>query len=205
MMRAVLACAVMLMALAGGGSAAMTKQEALEQLLPRLAGPDAPGEVLFSADFEDGDLAEWHADPGCTAAEAPGGGKCVRVRISGNDHEDFVLTKKIAVTPGHPIAVCWRERLVEGSQPLYLRVDFFDENGVTGRPYATQDRGRTGADWTSNAILVSSWNRPWPRPSSSSSPTREMPSRGWKRTRRRCRSRRGTTRGRGSSRRESAS
>jgi hypothetical protein len=129
----------------------------LDRCVAQLVGGERVGEVLYGADFETGDLSDWHAEPGCKAVDAPGGGKCVQVRISGNDCEDFVCTKKIPVTPGHPVAVAWRERGLEGTQPLFLRVDFFDENGVTGTPYATQDRARTGADWTNNAILVSSW------------------------------------------------
>jgi len=156
-MRALLACAITLATWAPGAHAALTRQEALDRCVAQLVGGERIGEVLYSADFETGDLSDWHADPGCKVVDAPGGGKCVEIRLSGNDHEDFVCLKKIPVTPGHPTAVAWRERAIEGSQPLFVRVDFLDANGVTGTPYATQDRARTGADWTNNAILVSSW------------------------------------------------
>ena len=148
--------AAAILTLVGPARAAMKRGEAVDRLLAQLGG-EVAGDVLYGADFEDGTLADWHADPGCTIVDAPGGGRCVQIRLSGNDHEDFACTKKVPVTPGHPIAVCWRERSMAGSQPLFLRVDFFDENGVTGQPYATQDRARTGADWTNNAILASSW------------------------------------------------
>ena len=138
-------------------SAALTAEGARQQVLAQLARGEVVGETLFRADFAAGGFEGWHADAGWTLVDAPGGGRCARVRLTGDEHEDLVLQQKVPVPPGHPVAVCWRERAVEGAEPLYLRLDFFDAAGLTGEPYAHQDRARTGADWVNNAVLASAW------------------------------------------------
>lgn len=145
-------------------AAAMTWDQAVRELLGQLDRPEAPGEVLFAEDFEAGSLDRWRADPGWHLADRPDRpGKCAAVTASDQDHEDLVLKEPIPIVPGHPIAVCWKARFVSGGDPLFLRVDFFDENGQTGEPYARQEQSRQAGEWTSNVLLVSDWFPPYTR------------------------------------------
>jgi hypothetical protein len=140
----------------GGAAHAMTRQEAVQAALVTLGTPEAKGEVLFAEDF-DGDLAErWNVDAGWTVVDGEDGDPCGQV-ISGADIEDLVLAKPFPVEPGHPIAVTYRTRCVTGGEPIFLRVDFFDADGVTGDPYARQDISRTGDGWVQTTMLVSDW------------------------------------------------
>ena len=151
---AALACYLMA---CDGMAHAMTYREAVEVVLSKLWDAQPPGEVLFSDDFSAGRLDKWRADGGWSVVPAPDGtGNCARV-VSSDDFEDLISAEHIPVTPGHSIAACFRTRLVAGSEPIYLRVDFFDAEGKTGTPYATQDVSKTGPAWTENTILVSDW------------------------------------------------
>lgn len=158
MRRLSLALSALLLLAAALPAAALTTREVTDTLLGKLWDANPPGEVLFSEDFGSGNLDRWKADPGFTIVDRPGGGgKCAQVVASEKDNEDLILKQQIPVLPGHPIAVCWRTRFITGGDPLYLRVDFFDETGKTGKPYARQDTSREGQQWTGNAVLVSDW------------------------------------------------
>jgi hypothetical protein len=142
---------------------ALTVKEATDQLVRELSGPNPPGQVLFSEDFESGALDAWTADTGWSVAPDPAGGdnkvgrKVGRVVSDSTDIMDLILKQKLPAAPGHPIAVCWRARFESGATPGFLRVDFFDDTGTTGDPYARQDTAAQGAEWTPNVKLVSDW------------------------------------------------
>ena len=150
-------CVVVVVSLPGLPSAA-TVRELAGRVLRELGVPDTPpGEVLLREDFSSGSLGRWSADAGWEVVADPGaGGKCARV-VSSDDHEDLVLNQHIPVVPGHPIALCYRTRFVSGTAALFVRVDYFDANGKSGKPYAKQVQGRQGREWTQNAIMVSDW------------------------------------------------
>lgn len=135
--------------------AALTVERALDEVLadPALI---QKGDVLFAEDFSGGNLDQWSADPGWSVVDDPeGNGKCAHVVSSEEDHEDLVLKRLIPVDPGHPIAVLWRTRFVSGATALYLRVDYFDDSGKQGKPYARQAQSKQSAQWTDNVRLVS--------------------------------------------------
>jgi hypothetical protein len=120
--------------------------------------------VLLREGFEEGALGRWTAEPVWRLVERPGGpGKCAQVTATDDQIQDLVLNAHVPIVPGRPIAVCWRTRMVTGSEPLYLRVDFFGADGKQGEPYARQDLARSGPDWTENALLVSDWFPPYTR------------------------------------------
>jgi len=154
---------IVLCCLAAGLAAschALTLREATDGLVRKLWEGNPPGDVIFKDDFEAGSLEAWRADPGWSVVERgdpPGKSAQVVSSQTPEDIQDLVLTKQIPVTPGHPIAVCWRARCLAGSDPLYLRVDFFDAEGKTGQPYARQETGAQGPQWTENTLLVSDW------------------------------------------------
>ena len=135
---------------------ALTLKEAADALVTRLWSADPPGDVLFSERFE-GDLGQWTPDKGWSIVDNPDGGKCARVTSSDEDNEDLILKQHIPVVPGHPIAVCFKTRFVSGGDPLYLRVDFFDAEGKTGKPYARQEQSHEGPQWIENTLIVSDW------------------------------------------------
>jgi len=145
---------------------AITLREATDGLVRQLWEGNPPGEVLFSEDFEAGDLDAWRADPNWSIVERgdpPGKSAQVVSSQTVDDIQDLILLEKVPVTPGHPIAVCWRARSLEGTSPLYLRVDFFDADGKTGEPYARQEIGAQGPNWTENTVVVSDWFPPYTR------------------------------------------
>ena len=149
---------VALAILAAVPACAATKQEAIASLLARQWDAEPPGEVLLREDFETDAPGRWTFDPSWTVVDRPGGpGKCAQVVATDDQIQDLVLKAHIPVVPGHPIAVCWCTRMVSGSQPLFLRVDFFGEDGKQGDPYARQDLAQSGPDWTRNTVLVSDW------------------------------------------------
>jgi hypothetical protein len=136
---------------------AATTREIVQALLPKLGQANAPGDVLFKEDFS-GNLDRWTHGNDWTIVDKPdGGGKCVSVTSIEADHVNMVLNAHIPVVPGHAIAVYWKTRLVSGTAPPYLRVDFFGEDGKQGQPYAHQEPSQTGPQWTENAMLVSDW------------------------------------------------
>lgn len=153
----------LLIGLLAGPARATTFRDAVAGLLPRLWEASPPGEVLFREDFAAGNLDHWKPDQGWGVVDKPEGGKCAQVVASDQDNEDLILKQQIPVKPGHPIAVCWKTRFVTGSDPLYLRVDFFDETGKTGQPYARQDISREGPQWIENTMVVSDWFPPYTR------------------------------------------
>ncbi|MBI2299676.1 MAG: hypothetical protein HYU66_12170, partial [Armatimonadetes bacterium] len=147
----------LLLALATQASA-LTADRARDQAFSRLWDRDPPGDLLFSEDFEGGNLDRWNPDPGWTLVDRPGGpGECAQVVSTEDQIQDLVLKAPLTIVPGHPVAVCWRTRLTTGSQPLFLRVDFFGEDGKQGAPYARQELSRSGPEWTDNVMLVSDW------------------------------------------------
>ncbi len=118
----------------------------------------AEGEELFSEDFEGENPGRWQVDAGWKLVDGPdGAGKCMKVTASAEDHEDLVLNTHVPVMPGHPIGIFWKTRFVSGATPLYIRVDYFDETGKTGKPYARQMQSAQGSKWTQNALMVSDW------------------------------------------------
>ena len=145
---------------------AMTLREATDSLVRQLWEGNPPGEVLFSEDFEAGNLEAWRADPNWSIverADPPGKSGQVVSSQTADDIQDLILPENVPVTPGHPIAVCWRARSLDGTSPLHLRVDFFDAEGKTGEPYARQETGAQGPNWTENTVLVSDWFPPYTR------------------------------------------
>jgi len=133
-------------------------QEVVRALLSQASGGSRVGTTLFEEDFEAGTLERWRADASWTVVDDPEAeGKCARVVASEGDHEDLVLKERIPITTGHPIAVCWKTRYEAGGTPLYIRVDYFDAQGLQGEPYARQQHSAEGAAWTQNAVLVSDW------------------------------------------------
>ena len=112
--------------------------------------------MLFEDRFAGEQLDAWRADQGWSIVVAPGGGRCAQM-VSSGDFEDLILADQVPIIPGHPIAVYWRARQVSGAEAPYLRVDFLDEQGKPGGPYARQEPSRTGDEWTENAMLVSDW------------------------------------------------
>ncbi len=156
-MRPILSCCLALV-VASAAAHAITYRGATTALITKVWDANPPGEVLFREDFGAGNLDNWKPDQGWSIVDRPeGGGKCARVVSSEKDNEDLVLARHVPITPGHPIVVCWRTRFVSGGEPLHLRVDFFDAEGKTGKPYARQDSSREGQQWTENAMLVSDW------------------------------------------------
>ena len=140
-----------------GAEAMMTYQEAEREVIKDVAKGQV-GEALLAEDFEDGTLDRWSADQGWSIVERQDGkGTCAQAVASEKDHEDLVLKQRIPVAPGHPIAVCWKARFVSGRSPLYIRMDYFDENGKQGKPYARQQPSQQGDKWTQNVLLVSEW------------------------------------------------
>jgi len=138
--------------------AALTYDQAVELLLQDLSRSHA-GKTLFAEDFESGDFHRWDSDPDWTVRDCPDmAGKCAQVVASGVlDYQDLTLKAPVPIAPGHPIAVVWRSRLVSGDEPLWLRVDFFDENGKPGKPNARQQPFGHGSDWSPHVLLVSDW------------------------------------------------
>lgn len=136
---------------------ALTREEATAALVGKLWDANPPGQVLFSEDFESGTLDPWHADSGWKVVDRAEGGKCAQVVAMDNQIANLVLKAHLSITPGHPIAVCWRTRLAAGHEPIYLRVDFYGADGKQGTPYARQDISRAGPQWTQNTMLVSDW------------------------------------------------
>ena len=145
-------------ALAPHAAVALTFPDAVQSLIPKLAGPNPPGEVLFKEDFSSGKLDAWKPDQGWSLVDRPDGpGKCAQVIASEKVNENLILKQHIKIVPGHPVVVAYKTRFVSGGDPLYLRVDFFDETGVTGKPYARQDTSHEGPQWLDNAIMISDW------------------------------------------------
>ncbi len=143
---------------------ALTSQAARDAVLARLWTANPPGQVLFAEDFEAGSLDRWKPGPTWRNVARPGGpGRCAQVVATEDRIQDLVLKQPLAITPGHPIAVCWRTRTVTGAEPLFLRVDFFGADGKQGQPYARQEQVRTGPNWTENTLLVSDWFPPYTR------------------------------------------
>jgi len=156
-MRPILSCCLALV-VASAAAHAITYRDATTALITKLWDANPPGEVLFREDFGAGNLDHWKPDQGWSIVDRPeGDGKCARVVSSEKDNEDLILARHVPITPAHPIVVCWRTRFVSGGEPLHLRVDFFDAEGKTGKPYARQDTSREGRQWTENAMLVSDW------------------------------------------------
>ncbi len=144
-------------------AALLTEAECVRQLIAA-GGAGETGEPLFAESFAGGALSRWRADAGWSViARDDGPGNCARVVASEKDHEDLILKQHIPVTPGHPIAVFWQARTVSGQEALYLRVDYFDAEAKTGTPYARQQQGAQGAQWTQNALLISEWFPPYTR------------------------------------------
>lgn len=149
---------VMISLLALDAAGAMTLREGTESLLGKLGRPEAPGQTLFAENFEGGTLERWRADKGWSITDRPDKpGKCAQVVSSEEEHEDLILKERIPIVPGHPIAAFWRVRYLSGGSPLFLRVDFFGEDGKQGQPYARQEQSQEGQEWTDNALLVSDW------------------------------------------------
>ncbi len=154
-----MALAVAAMTFHTAPAAALTVDGAARALLDDLLAGRNVGEVLFREDFGAG-LNAWTADPGWTIVDRPGGGgQCAQVVASDkpDDIQDLVLNKHIPIALGHPIAVAYKIRFVKGNTPMGLRVDFFDENGKTGDPYARQEFGTGSDQWTQNVVMVSDW------------------------------------------------
>ena len=120
-------------ALAPHAAVALTFPDAVQSLIPKLAGPNPPGEDLFKEDFSTGKLDAWKPDQGWSLVDRPDGpGKCAQVIASEKVNENLILKQHIKIVPGHPVVVAYKTRFVSGGDPLYLRVDFFDETGVNG-------------------------------------------------------------------------
>jgi hypothetical protein len=156
MMAALLAVA----ALSAAPAAALTLGEAARALLRDVGGPKPVGDVLFREDFESGTLNAWKPDPGWSVVDRPDApGKCAQVVASDtpDDIQDLVLAKRIPIVPGHPIAVSFKARYVKGATPMFLRVDFFDDTGKQGDPYARQENATESDQWTETVLMVSDW------------------------------------------------
>ncbi|MBC8350397.1 MAG: hypothetical protein H8E66_00315 [Planctomycetes bacterium] len=126
------------------------------ELLSDLGSPNAPGRVLFSEDWGNGKWNDhWNPSDGWTVVRNPDGkGFCAKV-VASHTYQSLRLKQPVPVEPGHPVAVFWRARLLDGSAPVWLSAGAKDAAGksVGGR----QEIVRQGREWTDCAVLVSDW------------------------------------------------
>jgi hypothetical protein len=91
---------------------------------------NAPGKVLFGENWETGKWSDrWNPSDGWSVVRNPDGtGYCAKV-VASHMYQNLRLKQSIPVEPGHPVAVFFRAKLLDGSAPVWLSAGAKDAAG----------------------------------------------------------------------------